>query len=317
MDRAGTDPDSAAAPAVDPSMAYALCAYVDGALPAPPSGWKEIWAPARGDRENYAKVLQSDHRPQLFALAIQGTHNVLDLLEDFEIVPQVEFPPIAGAHIATGSHRGLHLLLELEMVQEETTEKLGSILAALPEGSALLVTGHSLGGNLSSVMAPWIAANVAVFGGKQQPLQKLPANLSAITFAAPTAGDAAFAQFLDANPANYQAFFNQNDVVSNVWAESGPLQIDNIDVLFPPPGPQPPPLFVQDLLRKKIQLMAEANPPVSYTQTNGAIFQFPPGQAPAGFSEPWIWELGYEHNYAYCVQFLGKHGHCTPPASDA
>ena len=301
---------------VDAHLAYSLCAYVDGPHSgSPPSGWDEIWVPAKPKRlpGNYAIVFQAQAQPTLLALAIQGTQDFKDILEDFHVVPQRPFPPIEGAAIAAGSHGGLHDLLELAGTYKGAPTTLGSLLGSIPAGSSLLVTGHSLGGNLASVMAPWIAANVAAFGPNPTPLASLPKNLTTITFAAPTAGNAAFAQFLDANPERYRAHFNRNDVVSNVWAQSGPLRISNIDGLFPWPGPSPAPPFVQELLTRKIGEMAGAHPPVSYTQTHGFIFEFPP--APSSNTTPaeaWLWELGYQHNYAYCQQFLGPDAGCKP-----
>ena len=294
---------------LDAHLAYSLCAYVDGPQSGPPPvGWVEVWVPAKPKhlKGNYAIVLQATAQPTLLALAIQGTQDLKDVLEDFEVVPQYPFPPIEGAAIAHGSHHGLQELLELAGTYEGAPTTLGSFLSSIPAGSKLLVTGHSLGGNLSSVMAPWIAANVAAFGPNQTPLSGLPENLTTITFAAPTAGNAAFARFLDVHPERYRAHFNRNDVVSNVWAESGPLRIPNIDGLFPPPGPSPAPAFVQQLLKDKVDQMTNADPPVSYTQTKGFIFECPP--APPPNPEPieaWVWELGYEHNDAYSQQFLG------------
>ena len=294
---------------LDAHLAYSLCAYVDGPQSGPPpSGWVEVWVPTKPKHleGNYAIVLQATAQPTLLALAIQGTQDLKDVLEDFHVVPQYPFPPIEGAAIAHGSHHGLQDLLGLAGTYEGAPKTLGSLLSSIPAGTSLLVTGHSLGGNLASVMAPWIAANVAAFGPNQSPLSSLPKHLTTITFAAPTAGNAAFAQFLDANPERYRAHFNRNDVVSNVWAESGPLRIPNIDGLFPPPGPSPAPAFVQKLLKDKVDQMAKADPPVSYTQTKGFIFEVtpapPPNPAPV---EAWLWELGYEHNDAYSQQFLG------------
>lgn len=314
---------------VDARVAYGLCSYVDGGGTGLPSGWKPTWIPTPGSTADYSECFQAQIPVvippanlvwiplPLFALVIQGTHGKMDVMEDFDVVPQMSFPPIAGAAIAAGSQQGLQLLLAREGTSDGKTESLQQYLESIPAGSSLLVTGHSLGGNLASVAAPWIAANVPAFGPNQQPLQMLPPHMMAITFAAPTAGNAAFAQFLNANPASYQAHFNQNDVVSNVWAQSGPLQIANIDHLFPAPGPSPAPSPVQKLLNNKITEMNGAG--VAYTQTNGTIFAFPPAEPPAEkrpFEEDkkWLWELGYQHNYAYCVTFLGADA-CKPPSS--
>ncbi|HEV8240481.1 MAG TPA: hypothetical protein VGS57_14015 [Thermoanaerobaculia bacterium] len=299
---------------LDAHLAYGMCAYVDGMPSALPRGWVEIWAPAGRKQSlagNYAVLLQSEAQPSFYAVAIQGTQDIRDVMEDFEIVPQPAFPAIAGARISSGSQKGLDDVLALRGPYEDRVVTLQGLLESLPAGTTLLVTGHSLGGNLASVLMPWIAANVPAFGPNHQPIRRLSPNLNAITFAAPTAGNEAFAKFLDDHPERYQAHFNRNDVVSNVWARSGPLQIHNIDSLFPPPGPGPAPQSVRALLIFKIAQMERAKPRVSYQQTRGVIFHFPPGELPDPVPEhPWIWQLGYEHNYAYCRHFLGPDAGC-------
>ena len=300
---------------LDAHLAYGMCAYVDGMPSALPDGWDVVWVPTKPNdlNGNYAVVLQAQNRqPALFALAIQGTQDIWDVMEDLEIVPQPPFPPIAGACISLGSQKGLDDLLTLDGTYQGKTVSLLSLLQSFSTGTSLLVTGHSLGGNLASVITPWIAVNVPAFGPNEEPLRGLPENLTAITFAAPTAGNAAFAEFLDRHPARYRAHFNRNDVVSNVWAESGPLQLANIHALFPPPGPNPAPRFVREVLAFKIHQMRHAQPPVSYTQTKGTIFDFPPGEPPQPMSpdDAWLWELAYQHNYAYCAQFLGPDAGC-------
>jgi hypothetical protein len=155
---------------------------------------------------------------------------------------------------------------------------------------------------------PWTAAHVPAFGPNPIPLRGLPKNLAAVTFAAPSAGNQAFADFLNTYPENYSAHFNKNDVIPNVWAMSGPLQIPNIYSLFPSPGPNPAPDEVKAILIGKIGEMKRAN--VSYTQTNGEIFEFPPA-IPAG-GKQWMLELDYQHNYAYCKRYLGDEFGCKP-----
>ena len=240
-----------------------------------------------------------------------GQKDVRDLLSDFKVTPQEPFSLISGAAIAKGSQDGLDDILSLRRTKNGSVETLQDFLMNLAQGSKLLVTGHSLGGNIASVIAPWIAANVPAFGGNGGgEITALPPDLTTITFAAPTAGNEAFASFLNGQP-NYQAHFNTNDVVPYVWAASGLWSVHDIDSLFPAPGPSPAPRLVQDILQNKLNAMASAG--ISYTQTNGNVFAFP--TVTAGGNDPWMWELDYQHNYAYCMQFLGTTGNCKPPDS--
>jgi hypothetical protein len=255
----------------------------------------------------FAVVAQHQNTGQV-AIAIQGTQNALDALKDFEI-EQEPFRPIADAEISKGSRRGL---LDLRRMENEDGVTLEDFLGALPSSTCLFITGHSLGGNLSSVLAPWIAAHIPAFDPpKLGHLSALPANLGVITFAAPTAGNAAFASFLDSQP-GYQAYFNQNDVVPHAWAMSGPWNVAGVESLFPSPGANPAPAWVDEIIQKKIAQMQQEG--AVYQQTSGETFAFPPKAAPEGVKSPWLWQLAYQHNYAYCRTFLGAGGDCSEPS---
>jgi triacylglycerol lipase len=302
--------------------AYALCSFVDGASTTLPDFWQQAWVPDHDFEGHTATVFQmfmpivypfggyGEIPLPVFALAIQGTKNIWDALSDFKVTPQVPFSPISGAAIAKGSQDGLDDILALKRTSQGSVERLKDFLMNFAHGSTLMVTGHSLGGNVGSVIAPWIAAHVPAFGGGGGTITALPSNLPTITFAAPTAGNEAFASFLNSQP-SYQAYFNSNDVVPHVWAASGPWSAYDIDSLFPAPGPNPAPPSVHDVIQKKMKELADAQ--ISYTQTTGKIFAFP--TVTASGKDPWMWELGYQHNYAYCMQFLGAQGNCKPPDS--
>lgn len=307
------------------TTAYAFCSFVDKATTTLPSLWNQVWVPDADVNGHTATVFQMSAllggppfsggtMPlPIFALAIQGTQTGTDLLNDFQVNPQPAFPIISGAAIAIGSQDGLNDILALQRTSDGSVKTLQDFLMNLTQGSQLLVTGHSLGGNIASVLAPWIAANVPAFGGNGGgEITALPPGLSTITFAAPTAGNEAFASFLNSQ-SNYQANFNANDVISHVWAASPPWSAFDIDNLFPSPGPNPAPGSVQTLIKDKMNDLAKAG--ISYTQTNGITFTFPTVAAPGDVNAPWMWELEYQHNYAYCMQFLGANANCQPPNS--
>jgi hypothetical protein len=286
------------------NLAYAFCSFVDQDSTTLPDSWQPVWVPKADVKGHTATVFQRFAKVPLpvFALAIQGTKDGMDLLNDFQVDRQPAFSPISGAAIAIGSQDGLNDILALQTSQG-TGQTLKDFLIGSASGSQLLLTGHSLGGNVASVLAPWIAANVPAFGGAQggKVITGLPPSLTAITFAAPTAGNEVFASFLNGQP-NYQAFFNTNDVVPHAWAASGPWSAYNIEGLFPSPGPSPAPDSVKNLIQSRMGALSKLK--ISYTQTNGTSFTFPTILAPG--KDPWVWELGYQHNYAYCMTFQGS-----------
>ncbi|HVG08640.1 MAG TPA: lipase family protein [Thermoanaerobaculia bacterium] len=300
---------------------YQLCAAVDGERKvSPPLGWLQIWGhlPPEGQKlsGNYAACYQKWIEIVIvpigpifvpipvYALAIQGTKDAMEILEDFEVAHQVPFPPVPNAYISKGSSDALDDVLQLQ--DDKTGVALQEFLPTLPENAYLVVTGHSLGGNLASVMGPWIGANVPNYASRNPP--ELPLNLRVVTFAAPTAGDQVFAQYLNRQE-TYQAHFNLNDVVPNMWAETGELSIANVRKLFPAPELTPAPPAVQALLDTMQRMMAQNK--VSYAQTRGERFAYPcatPPEDKTGELERWLWELNYQHNDAYNAMFLPPEG---------
>lgn len=301
---------------ITPNTAYALCEFVDTYISQNPypltPGWQIVWKPDVSTDSCYAMVLQATQPAPgsvgaVYAIAIQGTQNPADVVFDMTVTPQLAFDPIPDAQIGKGSNDALNCVLNLVQTTNGAAQTLLDFIQALSADDQLLVTGHSLGGNISSVLVPWIAFNVPAFGGSMLPLTCLPPNLCAMTYAAPTAGNLEFATFLNNQPIAYQAFFNSNDVVPNAWAITGPLNLNHINTLF---SPTPIPSAVSLLLVGKKLEMAQAG--VTYAQTNGVTFKFPLGNPPADTSDPWTWQVGYQHNNAYCAQFLGS-DICAPP----
>jgi hypothetical protein len=82
-------------------------------------------------------------------------------------------------------------------------------IAALGDLANVYVTGHSLGGAMVTTVAPYLAQN-------------LPGRVVLpYTFAAPTAGDAAFASTFDQQFASAQCIVNQYDVAPCAWTAAG------------------------------------------------------------------------------------------------
>ena len=269
---------------VSATEAWQLCKAVDTSpFPGYPAGWEACpgW-----DNSNHAEGLFAVAARRCsdgtVAVAIQGTQNILDVIKDFNVDPET-FDPIPGSRISKGSHNGL---LELLAMKADDGTRLESFLRGL-SGCELLITGHSLGGNLASVAAPWIASKIDTF--------KDWSSLRAITFAAPTAGDEVLKNTLDAQ-ARYEAHFNLYDVVPHAWATDGILNLDKVKDFFPKAGPTPAPQEVQTIIDKKTAQIQAAG--MAYQQTEGSLFE---GEIQSGMS--WMAQLAYQHNDAYDAQF--------------
>ena len=197
---------------------------IDTALcETPYRAWQVVWGPAlAGDRGNMMYVAGNAAANQ-YAVAVRGTDWSfwLDWVEDFaSLLPLVPFPyPVqpAGADVkvAAGTLVGLVDLMSMTGSGAGGAQQdLATFLQQLPSDADVFVTGHSLGGCLASVTAAWLAS---VFGSAGR--------LKAYTFAAPSAGNQAFADYYNAlfmdpksDASTAYRVYNTLDSVPNAWA---------------------------------------------------------------------------------------------------
>jgi Lipase (class 3) len=92
-------------------------------------------------------------------------------------------------------------------------------------GTEVIVTGHSLGGALVTVLAPWLYDQLPK-AGRTRPVAVTP-----YTFAAPTAGNQAFVNYYTSLFANAYRCVNTLDIVAMAWANLATL----LD-MYPSPG---------------------------------------------------------------------------------
>src|SRR5215472_16588852 len=149
--------------------------------------WQVAWGPAlNADRSNLAYTARNSETGQL-AVSIRGSDfsfwlNWIEDLAAIRLVPYYQFVPTASntAQIAFGTAVGLRQVLGMQ----DGTKSLETFLTATPEGTPILITGHSLGGCLASALAPCVANWVGSASG-----------LSIYTIAAPSPGNADFAAY--------------------------------------------------------------------------------------------------------------------------
>ena len=195
--------------------------------------WQVAWGPAlNADRSNLAYAARNSETGQL-AVSIRGSDfsfwlNWIQDLAVLTLLPYDQFVPGAGnnAQIARGTAIGLRNVLRMQ----DGTQSLETFLTAAPEGTPILITGHSLGGCLASVLAPCVANWV---GGA--------AALSIYTIAAPSPGNADFAVYYNtlftdqSGGSTAFRFFNNLDVVPNAWAS-----LATVETYYPPLVSCPP-----------------------------------------------------------------------------
>src|SRR5215472_602355 len=195
--------------------------------------WQVAWGPAlNADRSNLAYAARNSESGQL-AVSIRGSDfsfwlNWIQDLAAITLVSYDQFVPSTSStsQIARGTAIGLRNVLRMR----DGTESLESFITAAPEGTPVLITGHSLGGCLASALAPCVADwRSSAFG------------ISVYTIAAPSPGNAEFADSYNALFTDQSGhstafrFFNSLDVVPNAWAS-----LDTVETYYPPLVSCPP-----------------------------------------------------------------------------
>ncbi|MFN8291583.1 MAG: thioesterase domain-containing protein [Chitinophagaceae bacterium] len=152
-------------------------------LPQAVNGNLALIVQKKGTRQ-YALVI----RGSLIEFSNDGFQNFI--LQDFNIFNLKKWDyadSVKEAYIGRGTYIGFQNLLQLKDGTTGLSLK-EFIEQKIPDGSSLVVTGHSLGGNLAYPLAGYLKKELA--GDKKNILQL-------ITFGAPAAGNAAFVQDME------------------------------------------------------------------------------------------------------------------------
>jgi hypothetical protein len=228
--------------------------------------WQLVWLGLTSDNENLAYVAQDTTQPARYAVAIRGTDwcFLVNFIEDFTIFSQ-SYPGFGPSDllVADGTLDGLN-----DVTTVADSESGLTLLQYLQQqynagGFStfdLFVTGHSLGGCLASITFPWLVNNVS--GANW--------NLKAYTFAAPTAGNAAFADYVTSfgatQPYYYWSVVNPRDLAPYAWNSDDLASVvpDSkvVDVTFL--------LAVELIALISAVIVAEQDNNVSYQQPGGA-----------------------------------------------
>jgi hypothetical protein len=191
-----------------PDPESTILELINNAIPQIPpiTNWTLVWGPVTYTtpgslyQDNLMFVAKNKSNPTQYAVAVRSTNSISDLdwlMEDFDIMQQIPWSPntlinpIKDAQISESISIGLQILFSMKD-STTTTTLLDYLTSVSTTAINLCITGHSLGGCLAGTLALYLKENVALWD------QSGKSNLSAITFAAPTAGNAAFAAYSDA-----------------------------------------------------------------------------------------------------------------------
>jgi len=263
--------------------------------------WALAWGPAVTaiDRGNLMFVAFNESANQ-YAIAVRGTYPyfglalLVDLYEDLDVShPHPwQYPTVSGALVAGGTIDGLNDLVKLTSDGVAFDTFVDTRIA--PSGADILVTGHSLGGALTTVLAPWLAYRLSQSNAKN--------TVTPYTYAAPTAGNATFASFYTGLFKNSYRYYNAIDIVPKAWA--GLASIRN---LYASPGPAYP-WELKDTIDLTLDWLNAIK--VSYTQPNGD------GEVLPGIPSPtsdFFAEALDQHDHNYYLKLLGAPPVPIPP----
>lgn len=280
---------------------------VSGLAQLPPlnegGSWRCAWGPAQSpDEANLVFVAVYEYAagmPVFASVVVRGTDlsvgDPLGILEqvweDIDVASQVPLPwdPSSPARLAKGTLDALDVIQGLRSGGQSLAGFLGPFLADPANGNpVLVVTGHSLGGCLVSVVAPWLKSALGAEG--------TAANIVPVSYAGPTAGNEAFAECFDAAFPYGMRFHNSLDVVPHGW-----WNLTAVETIYDPCGLPIPDIAYLAILGWEA-VMNRAG--VSYVQprTNNCPLT---GSCLSPRPSSWFDELAHQHHTTTYMSLLG------------
>jgi hypothetical protein len=294
--------------AIPPLVATAVTPF------SPGGKWQCTWGPATDpDDANLVYVAtytDSPSTPPVCAIVvIRGTDvdagdawGVFEqAFEDFT-VPFQSIPPWlssgSNVYVADGTLGGLEMIQALTSGNQPLLNYLESYLTyPSNDNPVLVVTGHSLGGCLTTVTAPWLSAAFAQ-DGVASPI--VPA-----TFAAPTAGNQAFADYYTSTFGYCPRYYNVMDIAPDAWSNLG-----RIYAIFDQCGDSLP-----DSARVLLDIWSAGMDATgaTYAQQGSMNAPLPGACDPNNPLADWFAEVGYQHGTGTYMALLGGASVVLPP----
>jgi triacylglycerol lipase len=260
--------------------------------------WSVVWGPYNDSYGNLAYVTKSASTGN-YALAIRGSETNISFnalynwFFDFYVTWQSPWPYLIDAPQARIS-RGAWDQASNLTIATWNGQTLGNFLTqSIPASATVYVTGHSLGGNLASVLASWISFQRGPSGSTPDP------NTVVYTFAAPSAGNTGFADGFNLRLPNSYRYWNSLDAIPRAWDHL--LQLNSIyeGIGISTPG------WVQDTVDglDALLLTSELEYGSFYLQPNGGGTELSGSAAPA--VTDYLNEVIYQHNVNVYLGLLG------------
>jgi hypothetical protein len=234
-------------------------------------------------------------------IVLRGTNTISPtewLLQDFMIQKQVPWldlragPAPEDALVSEGTARAVTLRLGLRPAPgtpgrgRSLEEFLVSELESSPGPCRMRFTGHSLGGLLAPVMALWLLDRIES-GGRRDLADKL--ELDVYGYAAPTAGNRAFAEYLASRLPAARRYANDIDIAALAWEEAAMKKM---------PALYEPEIKMQAITKSLIRLCALLCEGKGYAHPGGRILV--PAKIESKRGKRFLIEAAYQH----CMPYL-------------
>jgi triacylglycerol lipase len=290
----------------------AYCRDITGVLTQYMPGWKVIWE-GKEANGNHAFVAGNGRE---FALAIRGSLIEFSwaafqnwIYQDLHVTTQQDWPyapDTLKARVSAGAYTGWQNLNSMPDINNGRLLPV-TLDSLLDTGARLLITGHSLGGNLASIYGSYISETRKKSG-------KETTNINIITFAAPAAGNDGFARDFNLKFPGSIRVENRNDIVPKFPSPSGiaalgELYSDSLSAATIEVGYknlQVPLTRVFSLLKTSFSVLEFTSDLSPYEQTNGKgkLISIPLSGKNSGKEViNWLNEAGYQHSIARYAEF--------------
>ena len=276
------------------ALAYAPYGDISGYLSNPSFAtngeWYLAWGPGETSGNQMFVAKRGDYNQ--YAISIRGTVPQLglallvDLYEDLDVghpKPWI-YPVTPGALVAGGTLDGLN---DLSGMTSGRLSLLDYLNPRVTPDCEIIVTGHSLGGALATVLAPWLKYELSQAGKSPE--------IKVYTYAAPTAGNQAFADMYNNMFSQSFRYYNDIDVIPKAWAG-----LSGIKDLYPAPGPACPREFKDTV--DLVSLWLSRIDGVSYVQPNAQGNSL---NGVATSTTDFLAEVGDQHGHNTYLTLLG------------
>lgn len=225
--------------------------------------WELIWLGISPDFANVMFMAANKNEPGQYAIAHRGTDWMFldDLIEDLDVYKTETWPYVQpenpAIQVAKGAMDGLNILNTMTSDIFNTTapglsqpvaliDLIQYLASSLQSDLDIYITGHSLGAALATAYTSYLLDTASSWSGI--PANKI--NVKTYTFASPTIGNQAYADYYNAQVDNAQVGFqgfrvhNQEDMVPYAFADLADLWQNGIPMT--------------DLLKIEIKALASA-----------------------------------------------------------